>query len=126
MSSKVYDIVAGPSKFDLMASLFMGDFRDRKPVVFHVMQNGRSVPPFVVHINGVDREDGSGESWCFGNSWGCLFTKSYPCLNSITSPSRTTYSFPSVRSFPCSRALGYPPVSNKSSQKTTSAFTNLS
>src|SRR6476661_9898995 len=41
--------------------------------------------------------------------------------NSITSPSCTTYSFPSARARPCSRAGFQPPTRTKSSYETVSA-----
>ena len=47
-------------------------------------------------------------------------------LNSITSPSFTTYSLPSVRTQPFSRALAYEPASISLSYATTSARINFS
>jgi hypothetical protein len=59
-------IVNGPSKFDLMVSLFDGDFQRRKEITFTV-PTGVALPPMVVTatISGAEREDGSGESWNF-------------------------------------------------------------
>ena len=56
------DITGGPSKFELMLSLF-----DRKPNVRTIefkLGNNDLISAFVV-INGVSLEDGSGESFCF-------------------------------------------------------------
>lgn len=50
----------------------------------------------------------------------------YECINSITSPSCTIYSFPSVRNLPASRALASEPASTKSLNDTTWARIYLS
>ena len=49
----------------------------------------------------------------------------YPCLITITSPSSTTYSFPSCLSNPFSRAFPHPPHSNNFCQLITSARINF-
>ncbi|MDB5236989.1 MAG: hypothetical protein JWL88_91 [Parcubacteria group bacterium] len=59
------DITGGPSKFELMLSLF-----DRKPNVRTVefrlgFDNQENAISAIVVINGVSLEDGSGESFCF-------------------------------------------------------------
>ena len=62
MSTQTFKIVRGPSKFDLMIALFHVCGNGRHPLAFKV--NGRKLEVLVT-INGVSREDGSGESWCF-------------------------------------------------------------
>lgn len=68
---KHYTIVAAPSKFDLMTALFHGKNGEDHPRVKFTVQEYVSGTkpagaPMVVEaiINGVSREDGSGESWC--------------------------------------------------------------
>lgn len=61
------NIVNGPSKFDLMLTLFDGDSSHRRTVAF-LLENPETEPwcgslNFV--INKVEREDGSGENWLF-------------------------------------------------------------
>ena len=55
----------------------------------------------------------------------CLIIYSYT-LNSITSPSCTIYSFPSMRTAPLSRAEAYDPALSNSCQLITSQHINLS
>ena len=62
MSTRTLKISRGPSKFDLAVTLFHGQGTKRHPIAFNV--NGRE-PEVLVIINGITREDGSGESWCF-------------------------------------------------------------
>lgn len=62
-----YEIQRGPSKFDMMVSLFSGAKLDRKTVSLRM----RSTTKFVRDVNvdivieGVKREDDSGEEWLF-------------------------------------------------------------
>lgn len=68
-------ISAGPSKKDLEDSLFLGDFSSRKEVTFTMRAGDKAVihsgvafgtsdiTRIVLRVGGVDREDGSGESW---------------------------------------------------------------
>jgi hypothetical protein len=62
------EILRGPSKFDLMVSLFEGNPTLRKYVQFNIYEQrgggimGHSIP---VAIMGIRQEDGSGESWLF-------------------------------------------------------------
>lgn len=59
-------IRGGPSKFDLMLSLFAGGNVGvtRQTVVF-VLEASEDESSVIVHIESVEREDGSGESWNF-------------------------------------------------------------
>ncbi len=59
MTSK--NIVNGPSKFDIMVSLFEGQIAVRKFVTF---QDDREMD-YKIIISCIEREDGSGESWIF-------------------------------------------------------------
>lgn len=59
VSGEQYQIVTGPSKWDLMQALFEGNSDSQKPVIFTVEGIGN----IEVQINDVGREDGSGESW---------------------------------------------------------------
>ncbi len=54
-------IVDGPSKWDLMVSLFHGDLGRRHHVRFHTLQSTFCD----VVIDELQREDGSGERWNF-------------------------------------------------------------
>lgn len=58
-NSLVFHIVSGPSKFDLMSSLFSGN-RSRQTVELKI---GAEEIPVTVAISGVQQEDGSGDSW---------------------------------------------------------------
>lgn len=56
------EIISGPSKDELVAALFEGGADHRRSVFFAVNR----VPEYArVVINGIRREDGSGESWLF-------------------------------------------------------------
>jgi len=59
-------IVNGPSKWDLMLALLDGDCTSRRRVVFSLQSEKNKsmpVPDQEFIINGIDREDGSGEGW---------------------------------------------------------------
>lgn len=74
MATRRHTITGGPSKFDLMTSQYLGDWKHRQSVVFtlvnsHTISNedryfviGSSEERYFV-INGAEREDGTGESW---------------------------------------------------------------
>jgi hypothetical protein len=55
-----FNVVGGPSKFDLMVSLFEGNPKDRRTVAFKLEGLRQEIK---VAITGVQQEDGSGESW---------------------------------------------------------------
>lgn len=57
-----FSVTGGPSKFDLMLSLFDGNKDSRRTVEFKL--EGVRLP-IVVAITMVEREDGPGESWNF-------------------------------------------------------------
>lgn len=57
-----FNAIGGPSKFDLMLSLFDGNKNPRRTVEFK-LEGARE--PIVVAITMVQQEDGSGESWNF-------------------------------------------------------------
>ena len=57
-----FDAVGGPSKFDLMLSLFDGNKEPRRTVEFK-LEGAREA--IVVAITAVQQENGSGESWNF-------------------------------------------------------------
>ncbi|MDO8559421.1 MAG: hypothetical protein Q7S23_00075 [bacterium] len=61
--SQQHAIVDGPSKWDLMLSLFDGDCDHRRPVAFKVRRANGFEYSVAVTINEVGREDGSGENW---------------------------------------------------------------
>ncbi len=68
-------IIYGPSKFDLMISLFEGNPVPRKKVEFSINTGMTTSAPagkklsmtekLELAITGVEQEDGSGESWLF-------------------------------------------------------------
>jgi hypothetical protein len=58
-----YNIIGGPSKFDLMISLFDGALSATKPVEFCV--NDCPLQIKRIRIVSIGREDGSGDSWNF-------------------------------------------------------------
>lgn len=62
-------IIDGPSKFDLMVSLFDGTTESQKVLVFR-LDNQRILN---IRITSLQREDGSGENWIFQG-----FTNHYP------------------------------------------------
>lgn len=56
-----YRLATGPSKLNLMLSLFDGSpVEGTQRILNFITESGRQ---FNVRISGVDREDGSGESW---------------------------------------------------------------
>lgn len=57
-----FQIIGGPSKFDLMVSLFEGNPQHRRTVAFKLEGLWQDIN---VAITGVEQEDGSGESWNF-------------------------------------------------------------
>lgn len=58
--SREDEIVGGPSKFDIMVSLFASPTNDSSPRVSFKLGNGTDIS---VSMLSVQREDGSGESW---------------------------------------------------------------
>jgi hypothetical protein len=65
--SSTSTILDGPSKFDLMLSLFDGNSTKPRYARFFILEPGaressNSIP---VLISGIIREDGSGEKWIF-------------------------------------------------------------
>ena len=58
-----YLITNGPSKFDLMLSLFDGNKKPRRTVTFQIQGGPGEIE---VAVTMVRQEDGSGESWLFG------------------------------------------------------------
>jgi len=52
-------IIDGPSKFDLMLSLFDGDIQHRRIAKFTLAGDAE----IRVFVDSIEREDGSGESW---------------------------------------------------------------
>lgn len=69
MTNKSKKIVNGPSKFDLMISLFSGSNASttRRTVTF-VLEASGDESSVTALIESVEREDGSGESWNFEGS----------------------------------------------------------
>lgn len=61
-NSQSFNVIGGPSKFDLMLSLFDGNKDPRRTVEFK-LEGARE--PIVVAVTMVQQEDGSGESWNF-------------------------------------------------------------
>lgn len=60
------DIVNGPSKFDLSVALFHGENnRNQVLVTFMLKEPINGVKQVQAYINGISREDGSGENWIF-------------------------------------------------------------
>jgi hypothetical protein len=57
-----FNTIGGPSKFDLMLSLFDGNKDLRRTVEFR-LEGARE--PIVVAVTSVQQEDGSGERWNF-------------------------------------------------------------
>lgn len=68
-----FTVVGGPSKFDLMLSLFDGNKEPRRTVEFQ-LDGARG--PIVVAITTVQQEDGSGESWCI-KGWITNYRRSF-------------------------------------------------
>jgi len=54
-----HNIIDGPSKFDLMVSLFVGDSVHRHDVKFSFQEDSEAS----IVINDVKRESGNGETW---------------------------------------------------------------
>jgi hypothetical protein len=70
-----YSVIDGPSKFDLMVSLFVGsNAAGSQSEVYFTLEDGFRVP---VRINGIEREDGSGESWCITGYFGQVRASGY-------------------------------------------------
>ena len=57
-----FNTIGGPSKFDMMLSLFDGNKEPRRTVEFQ-LEGARA--PITVYVTSVQQEDGSGESWNF-------------------------------------------------------------
>lgn len=68
---KYVTITNGPSKYDLMLGLFDRECSRPRPVQFALQIPGRPHPlGMELHVEGVDIEDGSGESWIItGSDW---------------------------------------------------------
>lgn len=70
-----WDITDGPSKWDLMLALFDGDAQHRRWHVFTVSDPQASPREktsnlgMPILVNGLAREDGSGENWLFNGEW---------------------------------------------------------
>lgn len=62
-TQREFTITGGPSKFDLMISLFYGGTHQRMGVHFQLDNPGVSGAEVNVFIDQIQREDGSGESW---------------------------------------------------------------
>ena len=62
MSTQCFEIIGGPSKFDLMLCLFDNNIPDRQRMAGFVLSGLGNFPHDFI-INGVEREDGSGEKW---------------------------------------------------------------
>jgi hypothetical protein len=63
-----FNIVAGPSKFDLMLALFDGTIEHHRCVEFEFNTTPRMTVKTKFLVSSVQREDGSGESWNFEGS----------------------------------------------------------
>ena len=61
MANKFFNIIGGPSKFELMLGLFDNTMSEPRRVSFQ-LQGGTALS---VCLLSVGREDGSGESWLF-------------------------------------------------------------
>lgn len=62
MATQRFEVLGGPSKFDLMLCLFDNNIPDRQRTAGFLLDGlGKFVNDFI--INGVEREDGSGEKW---------------------------------------------------------------
>lgn len=62
-TQREFPITSGPSKFDLMISLFHSGNHQRPGVYFQLDNPGVSGAEVYVMIDQIQREDGSGESW---------------------------------------------------------------
>ena len=56
-------VVGGPSKFDLMTALMVGDMQNRSPIVLELKLDENSRTKVEILVNGLIREDGSSENW---------------------------------------------------------------
>ena len=70
-----FNVVGGPSKFDLMLSLFDGNKQPRRTVEFQ-LEGVRDT--ITAGITMVQQEDGSGESWNV-EGWTTFNIKAYYC-----------------------------------------------
>ena len=61
-----FNIVNGPSKWDIILSLFDGDSTHRKSIEFGLALTKERIS---LIINGLERESGNGESWNFTGHW---------------------------------------------------------
>ena len=76
MTPQGFQIVDGPSKFDLMLGLFSGTCMNPRRVQFFVL-DGSDRTMLSTLLSGVSREDGSGESWLFTGHTNGKFVKGY-------------------------------------------------
>lgn len=68
--ANVTTIESGPSKYDLMLALFDRCSARPRPVTFTFRAESRKPVETEVHVEGVEIEDGSGESWIVTvNDW---------------------------------------------------------
>lgn len=79
-----FDVVGGPSKFDLMLSLFDGNKDPRRAVEFQ-LEGARG--PITAAITMVQQEDGSGESWNF-RGWLANYRRNFGIQGYYSSKSR--------------------------------------
>ena len=63
MATQEFQILEGPSKYDLMLGLFDGNCAKPRLVLFALWDGARTRTVTSVLLSGVSREDGSGESW---------------------------------------------------------------
>ena len=82
-----FNVTGGPSKFDLMLSLFDGNKDPRRTVEFQL--EGAHVP-ITAGITMVQQEDGSGESWNF-EGWLANYRRGFNIKGYYSSRSRTGY-----------------------------------
>ena len=84
-----FNITDGPSKWDLILSIFDGDSSNRRKATFSIEEPEAHekyprLPDLDFVINGATREDGSGENW--------LIQGYYPGANDPTVPMNGFYS----------------------------------
>lgn len=82
-----FNVVGGPSKFDLMLSLFDGNKEPRRTVEFKLEG---VMDTITVAITMVQQEDGSGESWNF-DGWQTNVKRGFDVKGYYCSKSRTGY-----------------------------------
>lgn len=82
-----FDVISGPSKFDLMLSLFDGNKEPRRTVEFQ-LEGARG--PITVAITMVQQEDGSGESWNV-EGWITSYRRNFAIKAYYSSNSRKGY-----------------------------------